>query len=71
MGFLDLLSPPVCEVEFSIAIGPNGKIVKEVVVMGILFSEGEPGSVEELAGVDLGIKETMATRHGCMCECLG
>ena len=71
MGFLYLLSPPVCEVEFSNAIGSNGKIARDVVLMGSLFSEGEPRSVEEQAGVDLGIKEMMATRRGCMCECLG
>lgn len=39
--------------------------------MGILFSEGESSGVEELVGGDLGIKETMATGDGCMCECLG
>lgn len=39
--------------------------------MGSLFSEGEPSGVEEQAGVDLGIKQMMATRRGCMCECLG
>ena len=71
MGFLDLLSPPVCEVEFSNAIAPVGKIGRDIVLMGIFFSEGEPGSVEEQAGVDLGIKQMMATRRGCMCECLG
>lgn len=40
MGFLDLLSPPVCEVEFSNAIAPVGKIGRDIVLMGILFSEG-------------------------------
>lgn len=71
MGFLDLLSPPVCEVEFSNVIAPIGKIGRDVVLMGILFSEGESSGVEELVGGDLGIKETMATGDGCMCECLG